>query len=59
MLTRIGARFFYNMPITDQGTSLLPLLIKKNPNADKILTFTPVLKRGHIRLIILKGKENF
>ena len=35
------------------------LLAEKDLNADKILTFTPVLKRGRKKYITLKSKENF
>ena len=34
-------------------------LTKKDLNVDKILTFTLVLKKGHKKYTILKGKENF
>ena len=35
------------------------LLVERDLNTDKILTFIPVSKRGRIRYITLKGKENF
>ena len=34
-------------------------LAERDLNADKMLTFTPVLKRGRIRHATPKGKENF
>jgi len=34
-------------------------LAKKNLNVDKILTFTPVSKKGHKRYATPKGKKNF
>ncbi len=35
------------------------LLAKRDLNVDKMLTFIPISKRGRIRYITLKGKENF
>ena len=35
------------------------LLVERDLNVDKMLTFIPILKRGRIRYITPKGKENF
>ena len=44
-------------PITPLTHQLL--LAEKDLNVDKILTFTPILKRGCKRYMTSKGKKNF
>ena len=47
-----------SMELTTLLTCQLPLT-EKDLNMDKILTFTPVLKRGCKRYTTPKGKKNF